>query len=415
VAEAWSYYWPDSRLDTHTVTRYAYAANFKHLNGTQITESESHPGWDRNHKKRFRGDLGGPFRTEKKWAVGSSNQPALFRRSDDSTAKRTYVNRNLCIALPIAPLYLSLPSSIASSNSALDKLGTVAIARCSPSNPSADLSSLIGETIKDGIPAVTGSLLKQWKGLSNRDRRKAIGGEYLNVEFGWKPLVNDLRKVAKSILDADKILKDYQRGSGKLVRRKYDFPPVSTTTSQIMASGTNPYFVPTTGTFVDPPIHTGRVILVQKDEKRQWFRGAFTYYVPPSNTLRNSIARHVIQARKLLGISLTPDTLWNLAPWSWAVDWFTDTSGVLSNWTDWAIDNQVLAYGYMMEHSLRSWTITYEGPTGFTPPDVRPGVLASYCETKIRRKATPYGFGIDSSALSARQLAIVAALGLNKS
>jgi len=126
------------------------------------------------------------------------------------------------------------------------------------------------------------------------------------------------------------------------------------------------------------------------------------------------MARAVIQARKVLGISLTPDTLWNLAPWSWFLDWFSDTGDLLSNWTDWAIDNQVMLYGYIMEHSLNEYTYKFVGSTGLTG-NARPYDITMVTETKLRRQASPYGFGIQWTDLSARQKAILAALGISRS
>jgi len=318
--------------------------------------------------------------------------------------------------MAIPPGSGSYPTNARSSDNTLDKLGTVAISRCSPSNPSADLAVTIGELFKDGIPAIIGSTLKQWRGLSNRARRKAIGKEYLNQEFGWKPLVNDLLKISFAIVDAHAILGQYERDSGKLVRRSYAFPTTQSDTFTTVSSNAFPWNSPSGGALnVIVPSGAGKVIAHDHITRRQWFSGAFTYYVPPPGGLRNDIARNVIQARKLFGLSLTPDTLWNLAPWSWAVDWFTNTSELLHNWTDWAIDNQVLVYGYMMEHSFASRSYTFVGNTRTHPLDTVPNSVSYVTETKLRRPGTPYGFGLDPRSFSARQVAIVSALGLSRS
>lgn len=120
-------------------------------------------------------------------------------------------------------------------------------------------------------------------------------------------------------------------------------------------------------------------------------------------------------SKKLLGISLTPDTVWNLAPWTWAVDWFSNAGDVVSNVTDWAVDGLVLRYGYIMEHSLVRDTYTFVGPTTFQSESQRPQALIFSSERKLRRKATPFGFGLNWDGLSPRQLAIAAALGLSRS
>jgi hypothetical protein len=124
------------------------------------------------------------------------------------------------------------------------------------------------------------------------------------------------------------------------------------------------------------------------------------------------MVRDAALADKLFGISLTPEVLWNLAPWSWAVDWFSNTGDVISNLSDWASDGLVLQYGYMMEHTVSSYTYSMS-PTGIYRGVPAPPV-SFVTETKIRRRASPFGFGINLSALSARQNAILVALGLSR-
>jgi hypothetical protein len=78
-----------------------------------------------------------------------------------------------------------------------------------------------------------------------------------------------------------------------------------------------------------------------------------------------------------------------------------------------AIDNQVLAYGYMMEHTIEKYTYHFVGPHKLkTKKDPDPVTLVR--ESKIRRRATPYGFGITWDGFSSFQLSILAALGLSK-
>jgi len=308
------------------------------------------------------------------------------------------------------------PPTSASSESTLAQLGTVAIARCSPSNPTTDLAVALKEFISEGFPHLIGETLAMFRGLTNAAIHKDLADEYLNLEFGWKPFVADLKELMGSVLHADRIIGQYERDSGKLVRRGYDFPPTESRTDQVWRTGVGPWTNPSSGALQDPLTKgKGQVILTTKVAKRQWFRGAFSYYVPPAGeSLRSDMARFVIEARKLYGLSLTPDVIWNSAPWSWVFDWFSNTSETIRNWSSWAIDNQVVAYGYMMEHSLKSYTYTYVGPTGFQTSGVRPPVVEFVTETKLRRQATPYGFGINWSGLTPRQLAIAAALGITR-
>jgi len=317
----------------------------------------------------------------------------------------------------MGPNSFAWPTWQPSDSKELDRLGTQAIARCSPSNAAADLSVALGETIKEGIPHLFGAALKGLGSMSGKERRKALASEHLNYEFGWKPFVNDIRKGAKAVADADAIWQQYERDSGKLVRRRYEFPVETRSKVTTYATGISPWVSPSSSAFLNfSALNQGQVLRTEEFRRRRWFSGAFTYFVPEANQgLRNGLARAVIQARKVYGISLTPDTVWNLSPWSWLIDWRLNIGDLLSNWTDWAIDNQVLVYGYMMEHTFQKYTYTYDGPTGlFGFEDGRPAEISFITETKLRRRATPYGFGVDMSGLSARQLAILASLGISR-
>jgi hypothetical protein len=412
----------DLHLDMHRID-VSKNDNTNYLNSTlggyQITDTESHPEWLRRRKGTYRGDIGGPFRTEKRFAKFGQGSCSSFRQWEptefEPAGRYTSQNSYSGPYLPYTPYWLGWPAMPEpSSNDSLDEYGTTAIARCSPSNPSVDLTVAIGEIIHEGIPKLVGGTLRELRSLTGRERRQALGHEYLNVEFGWKPFINDLRNFAKAIVDADSILKNYQRNSGKMVRRSYDFPEESSHNVWTVFPLASPWFSPSASELFIPGFtQWGKVYRTDEVSVRRWFRGAFTYYVPPANSLRNSMARAVIQARKLLGISLTPDSLWNLAPWSWAVDWFFNTGDLLSNWTDWAIDNQVLVYGYVMEHKRVQTTYTFAGNTGLFGGS-QPIDVVLVCETKVRRQATPYGFGLQWDDLSARQKTIIAALGISR-
>lgn len=395
---------------------------FTYLNGIQVTESESHPDWISRSKRKSFKDSGGPFSSDKTYCLPSPGARQSMFRIETTYPLWFYpawaITESVSYDgpfMPLSPNLVEFPASAASSEEDLDTLGATAIARCSPSNPSTDLTVAIGEIFHEGIPSLIGGTLQKWRNLSARERRRSIGNEYLNVEFGWKPLINDLRKTAESIVTADLILNQYKRDSGKLVRRGYDFPLFTAHDVQPSYTDVSPWVSPGSSFLTkNDTVNKGKVIRTQDVTIRRWFRGAFTYYVPPSDTLRNSIAYHVIQARKLLGISLTPDSLWNLAPWSWAVDWFFNVGDVLSNWTDWAIDNQVLVYGYMMEHSINKYTYTFTGPTGYYT-EAMPSDLVVIREVKQRRQATPYGFGLSFDGFTDRQKTIIAALGISRS
>jgi len=125
--------------------------------------------------------------------------------------------------------------------------------------------------------------------------------------------------------------------------------------------------------------------------------------------------RYALEAEKLFGLSLSPDTLWQLAPWSWAVDWFANTGDVLHNVSAYANQGLILRYGYIMEHTVVRDTYSCGNPVTNGLWNGRPiAPITFVTETKVRRRANPFGFGVSWNALSPFQTSIVAALGISR-
>jgi hypothetical protein len=112
----------------------------------------------------------------------------------------------------------------------------------------------------------------------------------------------------------------------------------------------------------------------------------------------------------LLGTRLTPEVLYNLTPWSWALDWIVDLGAVIGNISAFLADGLILQYGYIMQETVISDIYTLTGATCGNRPVQLYQTLGTI--QKLRRKATPYGFGLNPNAFSDRQWAILAALGL---
>jgi len=151
-------------------------------------------------------------------------------------------------------------------------------------------------------------------------------------------------------------------------------------------------------------------------ELRYWFSGAFRYHVPIGDSTWERLSRYEQYSNYLFGTRITPEVVWNLAPWSWAVDWFTNAGDVIHNISTLGFDGLVMQYGYAMRQELRKAVIVHT-TTGNGFSGLAAGLRASRTEViefKQRVPANPYGFGIDDISLSKTQLAILAALGLTR-
>lgn len=384
------------------------------LDETQVTESENHPGWLSRKRGRWSGDVGGEFFMQRQWMEVSHPQVLTWERYrvnpgvDPPIWNRLYRFGPLLAMNPHAGY--AYPSYFPSSEATLNAWGAKAIAACKPTNPATDMSTFLGEIAKEGIPKLIGASL--WRDKS-RVGRKMAADEYLNVEFGWEPIAREIGSMAAAIWNAETALKQFRRDVGKLVRRRFEFPPeytVSYDTVESSATGVDLGF--SSGRLYDGK--RGKVLRKRETLRRRWFSGAFTYYLPSDGNVFGAMSEQALLAKKTLGLSLTPDVVWNLAPWSWAVDWFVNAGDVISNMTDWAYYSLCLRYGYIMEHTISTDTYTYAGSVGHKRTSYIPAPMKLRRETKIRKRANPFGFGVTWNGLNPYQLAIAAALGIKR-
>lgn len=313
----------------------------------------------------------------------------------------------------------SLPSS---SISDLNAAGATAISRCAPTKPAADALVGLAEIYREGIPHMVGSSLRKDL-LRFRDYGKpgknlghlpaSAGDEYLNYMFGWRPLLNDLRKLSRAIYESDEIIDRLTRNSGKVVRRGYHFPDESYSSPR--SAGVKVYF-PWPSTFMNAsaaqPVYSQTVTSV-----KTWFNGAFTYYADLKGTSAyDRMESYVTKARHLYGIKLTPDVAWNLMPWSWLIDWETNMGDVMTNIGLFSNDGLVMSYGYVMQHKVATVTHDLRYPLSWkiNGPSLTYMDVALERHQKVRRRASPWGFGVEWEDLTTRQIAILAALGISR-
>lgn len=408
-SNSWPYYSEDAYSGV-----VGSASHLSNLQGGQVTVSHNHPEWRRRGKRQFANqDIGGDFFSSSFKVVGKITPVDLY--GSDGYQQTTYRAHYHGPYLPISPPNYSFPQDFpVSSDAHMDALGTSAIAVSKPTNSVADASIFLGEMLREGLPNLGGTALKKWRD-GTEAARKVPAKEYLNYEFGWKPIYNDVNKFIYAVQNADAVMKQYERDAGKLVRRKVEISSDSWIENIQQVGNQTPWIAfglsPLDNR--DDPSH-GACWRLRTVNRRQWFAGGFMYFLPSGYYSGGGMSNFATRARKLYGLSLDPATVWNLAPWSWAADWFSNAGDLASNLADWASDGLVLKYGYVMEETSVSDLYTYMGPTGYQS-DVRPSDITLTKTVKLRRKATPFGFGFDWGGLSLRQSAILVALGITRS
>lgn len=319
---------------------------------------------------------------------------------------------------------------------ALNEQGTKWVKDNRPGNPKAEVFQFVGELHQiPRIPIIHHTRLRGFRDLS-----RAVGNEYLNIEFGWKPFVNDLKKFYKLQVTLDQRLQWLIAHNGTRIRGSRKKVEVHTDSVELegildhpwghlgdVSHGGNEalegYYVggPTGCADLDLWNFSGQCDyrLEKFKSTTTWGCGTFQYYVPDIGS-----SQWTERAKKaLFGSNPTPSSLWELLPWSWLIDWFANVGDIASNFSKNAVDNETLTDAYVMRTvELRTYItisnhwdafsntvfgLDYSFPAGYDSVN-----YLRYERNKLRQQASPYGFGLSWPDFTARQLAILAALGM---
>jgi hypothetical protein len=288
--------------------------------------------------------------------------------------------------------------------------GSTAIARTIPTNPVAGAAQFLGE-LRERLPSLPGQAFIRGHGNPSR-----LADEYLNLEFGLKPLVNDLQKFGEAVRTSNKVLEQLRRDAGRVIRRRYEFP--EETSSKTTVTNNRVPFPPLrtggTGGYGGDGTGSGQLTTTETETYRYWFSGAYTYaYQDSDRRVIDKMMRMEQDANRLFGLRLTPELVWELTPWSWAVDWIGNIGDVIHNVSAFSRDGLVMVYGYIMCEYTHRVDHTLVGPVF---KDGTTGPFKQSFETKVKKrlKATPYGFGLDIDGFTPRQWAILGSLGITR-
>lgn len=307
--------------------------------------------------------------------------------------------------LPSWPAAASSPTSEAEVNS----MGSRAISETIPTNSVAETSVALLELLQDGIPGL--NFLNGIRRFSQIP--SAAAGGYLGFLFGFLPAGKDLAELAYAVTESSRLLKQLERDSGKVVRRRRSYRPGTSSGSSVFSGTLHGGLQPTWFENAFSGGTNGSITVTDTTTIEWSFRGAYTYFLPKGNSLLDRIDRFVDQADYLLGLSLDIDAIWQAAPWSWLTDWFWNVGEVIHNITELSEDSQVLRYGYLMKTTSAERIYTHS-PVTYKGSGASSGKIVNSYKyiRKERFRATPYGFGLDPSGFSERQKSILAALGV---
>jgi hypothetical protein len=368
-------------------------------------------------------DNGHEFQTRKEQLVLSHPHVDFIGRK---TAGGSYVEWHG----PLSPLKLRAPDFDrpdgtyeypSFDSSTLKNVGSTLINRAIPTQPHASLAQALAE-LKDGLPSIPLLSVLRGKGSAT-----SIGSDdFLNYSFGIKPLISDILKICESVKSGNKLVKQFIKDSGKQVRRRRSLPVEDYNQATYSEYDVAPRGLsyPGADTFdvnfrsicsnFDGHSWYTRVDTTESTQRKWKFSGAFTYFLSEDDSIVGRLDRYEQLANHLLGTRITPSTLYQLAPWSWLIDWFVDIGTVIDNATLLQDDGLVLNYGYLMCENITTVKRVGYGFSFQSGEKLQPHTATVRTQSKQRWRANPYGFGITEEELNPFQWAILAALGMTK-
>ncbi len=287
----------------------------------------------------------------------------------------------------------AIPTGLGTDRFALWGLGSTAIARSLPQVPQFSLFRFIGE-LRAGMPRLPGKVIAESRKVRN------VGGEYLNVQFGLMPTVSDIQNLIEVLGNpALRAAVKHQLYEEHRVRKTIDKGTVSTSrplTGAEMSSIVGAHSSGIAGT------------LETRKSFRIWSSCSFVYHqVEMFDQLLTDLDR------KMGGVGVVPTAIdiWNLVPWSWLVDWFTNFNHVITNLSYLGRDGLRLQRGYIMG-TFEDVETTTQRRTFMNVPISTTGVRTF--ERKYRVRASPFGFGLTWKDFDPFQLSILGALGISR-
>jgi hypothetical protein len=310
----------------------------------------------------------------------------------------------------------------------LESFGALAYTQASPLSDEFSLPAFVGE-LREGLPALIPHVFaKNTAGWADsvkgrlKDAKNA-GSDYLNVQFGWFPLVNDVISIATALAKATVAITAMDE------IHRYRELPITDTTS-VWENGmrgdwaTGPSFPTSLNTSlgISSPSFGASAwkassTYVQNRYSRMWFEGNFVRL--PKASL--GLDRHMSQFDWLIKTDLTPSDLWQIAPWSWLVDWFIDIGGLIDAFQTGTSNRILSTYAYAMHEERTTTAVILRNMSGFYgntqgwwdgPKDYS---CHYYASRKRRIRANPFGFILNPTVnLNVAQMAILGALGLTK-
>jgi hypothetical protein len=251
---------------------------------------------------------------------------------------------------------------------------------------------------------------------------KEAADHFLNHSFGWAPFIGDLMKFYDTYEKSHKHIMQLVKDNGQYIKRRRTLEEHTERVKlspRLYSPGLNPWgsqleWLSKLIT-VDGVSCYGFTDAYDVVSTTVWAEGSFRYYRPEFDASSIGFPTGWSNTKRLLdiyGVRINPSFLWKITPWTWLIDWFFGIGRNIDIITENFQDEVAAKYLYVMHHKRRTIETlchlsTYEG--------MRQYKWDFTLETKQRVPASsPYGFSLPWGGLSARQIAILGALGISR-
>lgn len=379
----------------------------------ELCRDELHPG------PPFK--TGGPFDKWELTDLGLSKQAhALYEDTLSHFVYRYEYNGGFVCKLTPFQVFSGLDSGAIAADFPEDSafgevcsLGPEAWNKFKPGKPTSDIANFLGE-IKE-VPRMMLTSAFAFRNLYRELRNgqktgiklsKSAAEHHLNTQFGWLPFVGDLRRFYNTFMNLSEQMNQLRKDNGQWVKRAGTFRYSSEIVKDEKTdhdSGLLPYL----GLNWTYPIggSVGDYRITVRQIRRCWFAGRFKYYIPALETPYWPLKA----VQHLFGARVNPEVIWNLTPFTWLVDWFSNAGDVIANFSD--HDNLVAKYAYVMGKTSLDGSVVCRY-------NIQPKPLLLEFKYTLERKtrcvANPFGFDLSWGDLSARQWSLLGAVGLSR-
>jgi len=247
---------------------------------------------------------------------------------------------------------------------------------------------------------------------------------YLAVQFGWLPLVSSIRSYIDLYNTMEKRIRQLLKDDGKRVKRKRDYVTHASTKTSITKSYVWPdtgstwqslFDYPLIGHISGEPDIPWSVTTTVTQSHRIWASGVYLYHLPPGP---KNLAYLQKLLRNLANFRLTVGQVYDLVPWTWLLDWFTNVGNIVHSMDPGVGMDGAFQNFFLMGEKLT----TVEVEATFQAMDINTKAPVTYtlsCRHEFKHKLRdslggPFDIVDSGFEMTPFQLSILGAIGISK-